>query len=257
MFVEAWAAANGYNVTNHGIGPWRRRHMTNMVNAFDFENPDYSLPVLTPVRMPEPRNDSDWMTGDLELGSLTGPWVGAAKCLAGFSHGNYPAVPYGKSNTEQDMDGLVEDGFKQIRGSITKGRYVTIESEGLGLAGTQKGNVIGLQATKNHDDVKQRWILHSADDNRFGNTFYLQSALKKLYISNNATLTAKKSEARAFVFEYQAKGSTYTLRASGAADGKYIGFRKSINPNRKCSRVKWEGDASQFKVYGVNYRSGN
>ncbi|KAG5927950.1 hypothetical protein E4U42_001487, partial [Claviceps africana] len=137
LFIEAWAAANGYNTTavsTEGIlTPWRRRHMTDMVNAFDFDGPDYSVPKLTPVRTPEPRNDTNW-SGDLDLGSLTGPWVGPARCKDGFAHGNYPPVPYGRPNAEQNMSALVEDGFKQIRGAITEGRFVTMESNGLGLA---------------------------------------------------------------------------------------------------------------------------
>ncbi|KAJ3474657.1 hypothetical protein NLG97_g9746 [Lecanicillium saksenae] len=48
MFIEAWAQASGYNLTVDNITPWRRKHMTNMVNAFDFgSTTDYSLPKMT------------------------------------------------------------------------------------------------------------------------------------------------------------------------------------------------------------------
>lgn len=36
MFLEAWAKARGYNVKTPNITPWRRAHMSNLVNAFDF-----------------------------------------------------------------------------------------------------------------------------------------------------------------------------------------------------------------------------
>lgn len=38
MFIEEWAKANGYDVFNDNITPWRREHMSNLVNAFDFNN---------------------------------------------------------------------------------------------------------------------------------------------------------------------------------------------------------------------------
>jgi phospholipase C len=39
MFIEKWAAANGYDgVHNEAITQWRRDHMSDLVNAFDFEN---------------------------------------------------------------------------------------------------------------------------------------------------------------------------------------------------------------------------
>lgn len=38
MFVEAWAEANGYNVHSPQLTQWRREHMSNLVNALDFEN---------------------------------------------------------------------------------------------------------------------------------------------------------------------------------------------------------------------------
>jgi phospholipase C len=184
--------------------------------------------------------------------------VGPAKCLNGFAHGNYPAVPYGAVNANQSMDALVEEGFKQIRGSITEGRYVTIESDGLGLAITKKGKVIGLQSTKAHEDIRQRWILHTADGNRFGNRFYIQSASNKSYVSTHGDLTADVTTAKVFVLEYRAKGSTYTLRADGAASDKYISFSKLPKSSAKCpntGKVNWEGEVAPFKIYGVNYHA--
>lgn len=39
MFVEQWAAAQGYKgVYSKEITQWRRETMSNLVNAFDFEN---------------------------------------------------------------------------------------------------------------------------------------------------------------------------------------------------------------------------
>ena len=39
MFVEQWAAANGYEgVHSKELTQWRRDHMSNLVNALDFDN---------------------------------------------------------------------------------------------------------------------------------------------------------------------------------------------------------------------------
>lgn len=260
MFVEAWAQANGYNVKNTGITPWRRSHMTNMVNAFDFDNPDYSLPSITSVRTPEALNEDNW-SGNLTLGSLTGPWVGPSKCNGGYSHGNYPAVPYGTDNANAVMDNLVEEGYKEVRGAITEGRYVTIESQGLGLGRAKTGEIIGIAAADKHEDSSQRWILTNSDGNRFGNSFLVQSASDKTYIGTNGRLTKDKSQAQAFIFEYQASGATYTLRQAGAGNGQYLSFTKRTTKKRgnlKCrdtGTVNWRGAKTSFKVFGVNYRS--
>ena len=39
LFVEQWAAANGYKgVYSNELPKWRRDTMSNLVNAFDFNN---------------------------------------------------------------------------------------------------------------------------------------------------------------------------------------------------------------------------
>lgn len=38
-FVEQWAAAQGYSgVKSAELTPWRRSHISDLINAFDFEN---------------------------------------------------------------------------------------------------------------------------------------------------------------------------------------------------------------------------
>ncbi|TQV93598.1 non-hemolytic phospholipase C precursor [Cordyceps javanica] len=262
MFIEAWAQANGYDVKNQGITPWRRAHMTNMVNAFDFNNPDYSLPSITSVRTPEALDDDNW-SGNLTLGSLTGPWVGPSKCLAGYAHGNYPAVPYGKENANQDMNGLVEDGYKRIRGAITEGRYITIETDGMGLGRTAKDDkgVVGIAATDKHEDASQRWIITNSDGDRFGKSFFIQSASDGSFITSSGGLAKDQGQAQAFIFEYEPESATYTIRRAGAGSGQYVSIGKRANKKRgvkKCrdiGEVNFAGSKTSFKIYGVNYRS--
>lgn len=43
-FVEQWAAANGYSgVQSKELTPWRRSHISDLVNAFDFDNVSINL----------------------------------------------------------------------------------------------------------------------------------------------------------------------------------------------------------------------
>jgi phospholipase C len=72
MFVEEWLTAQGYkNVQQENITPWRREHMSNLLKAFDFDNPDYSLPTIASAPTPL-RNWNAPITTDGPLGALDG-----------------------------------------------------------------------------------------------------------------------------------------------------------------------------------------
>lgn len=39
LFVEEWLTALGYSgIRTNEMSPWRREHMSNLLNAFDFDN---------------------------------------------------------------------------------------------------------------------------------------------------------------------------------------------------------------------------
>ena len=44
LFVEEWAKANNIALHNDQISAWRRSHMSNLVNAFDFDNVSPAFP---------------------------------------------------------------------------------------------------------------------------------------------------------------------------------------------------------------------
>ncbi|KID73815.1 Non-hemolytic phospholipase C [Metarhizium brunneum] len=261
QFVEAWAAAHGYkDVRTKALTQWRRDHMSNLVNAFDFDHPDLSTPRITAVDTPEslPDDGSHW-SGNLSLGSLTGPWVGAAKCLQDH-RSTKPPIPYGKENAGQDMAQLVEDGFKRVRGQLTEGRYLTFETLGLALA-SYAGIVVSFApATRNHSDPRQRWIVHAVGT---GTEFTIQSAADKKYIAGTPVglLTSDVGSAQAFRITYNPRGAKYRLSLANKPASSFVA------PNQKSRRraangtvsaaaaVDWEARFGEFSIYSVSYRS--
>lgn len=249
QFVEAWAQANGYNVHNPAITQWRRQHMSNLVNAFDFSKEDISVPKIADVRTPEARPDNNY-SGNLTLGSLTGPWVGPSKCL--YNDNNpVPQPPFGKDNVNQDLSKLVEEGFKNVRGQLTEGRYLVLERNGLALANIFGELVNFTLATKDHKDIKQRWILHSVDGSHYSNNFFMQSAADKQYITPYGGLDADVSNAQVFSFDYSANGSRYSMHGASGDDRK----AKKGKKGNVVSTINWTGNVGDFKIYAVSYQS--
>lgn len=262
QFVEEWAAANGYKgVYAKSLTPWRRQHMSNLVNAFDFNNPDYSKPRITTAETPPtlPDEGSHW-SGNLSLGSLTGPWVGPAKCLQDYKT-NKPPVPYGNENVNQNMSLLVEEGFKLVRGQLTEGRYLTFEMYNFGLTNVQ-GKFAGISlASKNHDDARQRWIVHTVGGPGAGNEFYIQSAFDKQYISACPVvggLTTDVKEAQAFTITYDRERAEYSVTVSGRPK-TYVKFNpkngRRDNDSGGTTSINWQGGSGGFKIYSVSYHS--
>lgn len=199
--------------------------------------------------MPETDPDRAW-SGNLSLGSLSGPWVGPAKCLQDHAIGSRPPIPYGETNAKQDMASLVEDGFKTMRGQPTEGRYVVFESDGFAL--TNLNDLVGISSgNRKHDKIEQRWILHSLAD--YGNQFYLQSAKDKKYIRAGGTLTSDKEKAQTLTIDYHADAAAYTLKAGGG--------KRAVTVERRTDRIRvkrdinWSGGGTKFTAYSVSYKS--
>lgn len=52
LFLVEWSKTTGRPWESQEINPWRRKHLSNLVNAFDFSNPDQSVPHVTAVKKP-------------------------------------------------------------------------------------------------------------------------------------------------------------------------------------------------------------
>ena len=240
MFVEEWLTAHGYkNVQQENITPWRRAHMSNLVKAFDFDNPDFSLPTVASAPTPL-RNWKAPITTDGPLGALDGNYIGYSKCLDTYNR-TQPPVPYGKANEEADVSKLVEEGFKQVRGDLTEGRYLVFEAQGKALA--RVGNKLSAtKATEKHDDIRQRWVLHQQGDGD-SSIFKISSAGDGRYIASDSTLTDSED-----------KAAEISISDLGNGKGYSLAFESGQSLRGRSPQLT-DSDSQAYQIYSVTYHS--
>lgn len=177
--------------------------------------PDYSIPNIH-ATTPPLTDPSEAVPSDGIIGALSGNYIGAAKCQADCPTAQ-PPVPYVSENANQDMSSLVENGFKQVRGSLTEGHYLTFEINGSALtnAGKNAPFVTTTKTTSRHENINQRWILHQVGDLYSGNTFQISSAVDGRYISYLQTLTSNAGLAETYTITDLGNGNGYSLKPSG------------------------------------------
>ncbi|KAN0098311.1 PLC-E protein [Hyaloscypha variabilis] len=238
LFIEEWLEALGYEgIRTTEIPAWRRAHMSNLVNAFDFDHPDYSIPSLALV--PTPHQDAN------------GNWDGASICEAEYGHFG-PPIPYGPANEALDPSTLSEDGFKNVRGYLTEGRYLVFEMNGYALTNPSSTatDFTATPATSTHLDKTQRWVLHAkggtATDGGVGaGTFMVTSALDGRYIKSHTSLGKGVSGAETYTIADLGNGLGYNLVKE---NGKYL----TINSD---GVIDITGTTPVgFQVYSVTYQ---
>jgi phospholipase C len=227
-FIEQWLAAKGVNVTSNQIPAWRRTHMSDLTKAFDFTNPDYSLPTIPDISAPST--------------DAKGNYDGYALCEATYPT-QRPPVPYGEQTAESSL--ISESGYKCVRGDLTEGRYLVFEMNGYAL--TTGGSVLSAStATSQHDSVTQRWMAHQLVLG--GNEFTLSSAVDGKYIVANLEFLELSSEAKdavAFTVRDLGNGKGHTLQTAN-------GFI-SIQTNYTAGTISWSKDPVGFAVFSVTY----
>jgi phospholipase C len=147
---------------------------------------------------------------------------------------------------------LVEEGFKQVRGQLTEGRYLTFEEFGFALS-NNRGATVGISpASQKHDDISQRWVIHAVPNT--SNSFYIQSALDGKYISSSpiGSLTSSESKAQSFTFEYRPSGATYSFKLSQNNKG-YVSVQSQGHIASSKSSLQWDGGLGSFKIFSVSY----
>jgi phospholipase C len=115
--------------------------MADLTKAFDFANPDYSIPKMPNASYPST--------------DKKGQWNGYAVCESTYAQ-TRPPVPYGKQTEANSL--ISEDGFKVVRGELTEGRYLVFEMNGYALT-TSKGQLAASKATPKHGAKAQRFVV--------------------------------------------------------------------------------------------------
>lgn len=229
LFLEKWQAAKGRDVKTDEMVAWRRENMADLVNAFDFANPDYDVVELPAT--PEPHKNAK------------GQWDGSSVCRA--QHQNtQPPAPYTGDGAVQDMATVVGDGFKTVRGQLTEGRYLTFEIGGRALTAMKCGGKkrpVLRPATAKHEKKSQRWVVHAVQLG--GDEFTLSNVACGEYLCEGGVFCDNKDEAATFKIDYTpSKG--YTLLQKDTSE--YWGGKVDGNPSMGK-------DAAYWQVFSVNY----
>ncbi|OKL58236.1 hypothetical protein UA08_06388 [Talaromyces atroroseus] len=237
LFVEKWLEAKGYNdVELSGMATWRRENMCDLVNAFDFSNPDYSIPSIPAAEVPH--TDSD------------GNFDGTTLCEATYTT-QTPPVPYGNQTLEDSL--FFEDGFKEVVGALTEGRYLTFEIDGFALTNPfSDADGTGLisisQATSSHESENQRWVIHYSQGEQSG-IFQISSALDGRFIGDFGLLVPASQQAELaadFKIAFLGNGGGYSLQYDG---GNFLTVLGDEVLDSAAST------ADGFQIYSVSYHN--
>lgn len=231
LFVEQWLTARGYkNIQTDQMVPWRREHMSNLVNALDFENPDYSLPNLPDAQTPDTNSKGDY--------------TGTSNCQSRHSQ-TRPPVPYGEQDNATDTNGLwFEEGYKEVVGYLTEGRYLVFEKDGAALTNPGNGKSLTFSpATSQHNARSQRWVIHYTQDEE-SQVFTMSSALDGRWLGANNSMLPENEGANAVQVRFSFNGNGRGHSIQHLNQGQYV----DINTHGPMS------GAGGFKVFSVSYR---
>ncbi|KAK2753875.1 hypothetical protein FQN55_000239 [Onygenales sp. PD_40] len=263
LFIEEWLTAKGYeNITTDEMVAWRREHMSNLVNALDFENPDMSIPTIPKSAIPHK--------------NARGDYDGAAFCESQFPEPR-PPVPY--ASQPDSLPDIVEEGYKICSGNLTEGRYLVFEAESGHLITHQSSGddaIVKLSAMPppplnssagNNDRYRNpaaRWIIHYYNNNdtsietiatNQSGPFLLSSFDRKVWLGARGELVDSRGAAVPVDITFS-KGKNnggvdgerrgYSMRY--VSDGGYIGV-----DGGGAVRVGEEGIEGVFKAASVTY----
>ncbi|KEF56329.1 phospholipase C [Exophiala aquamarina CBS 119918] len=228
LFIEEWLAAQGKNVVTNQMVPWRRQHMSNLVNAFDFDHPDYSIPEIS--NAPAPTIDAQ--------GAY---YHGSFECLAKFTNAR-PRVPLDSQIDPKDVPRLSEEGFKVMRGALTEGRYIVFELGDWSLSNNGGRYIEATKPTSRHEDIAQRWIVHSLAEG--GNKFKISSAKDGRYLGGifGEFCGREEADAQEYTVIFHASQG-YALQRE---DGKFLSISR-------WGSVVGSSVPVYFQAYSVTY----
>ncbi|KZO90883.1 phosphoesterase-domain-containing protein [Calocera viscosa TUFC12733] len=225
LFLEKWAAARGSPFHTQAISAWRREHMSDLTGMFDFENPDFA-----PVTLPEGEQRF--------VDPLTGLLAGAEYCQAKWEGNVNAIIPYGLQTPEEAL--AVEAGFRPVRGAITEGRYLVLESSGFALSAN---GALGVASPldKKETDATQRFVIHAPNPLDVDATVFSISNGDK-YINTQLGLD---SSANAAIWNVTFTASTMSYDIKDTKSGMYLTLTSS--------KPVLGNDPAPFKIYSVTF----
>jgi len=232
MFTEKWLASKGKRVVTSQLNSWRRQHMSDLTQMFDFAHPDLSIPNL-PVPTPPLMNNK-------------GEYIGTAVCQANFPDPQ-PPIPYGEQTINSAL--FVEDGFKPLRGALTEGRYLVFESNGRAFAYDPSIRGLGVaRAVPSHNSPSHRLILHATAPPP-ATTFKLQFAGSPLlgYVADDRKETGSINSAAVFNIVDLGNGKGYSI--SQVSKNRFLSLEGDLGD------ISLVNQATTFQVFSVTMHS--
>ncbi|KAJ5089266.1 hypothetical protein N7532_007950 [Penicillium argentinense] len=236
LFVEQWLTARGYSkIQTDQMVPWRRAHMSNLVNALDLDHPDYSLPHIPDT--PDPQTDNN------------GNYIGTSQCQSRHRQ-TRPPVPYGEqSNVTEAL--YFEDGFKEVIGYLTEGRYLVFEKNRRALRSFPGHDHLTTSPSRPEVDRKEhRWILWYTEDEE-SEVFNIQSALDGRWIGTRGEMHSDKKYAARIRIIFLGNGLGYNLQY--ANNGQYIDM--DVDGNLRLHSGQDMTYGRGFHVWSVTYHN--
>ncbi len=194
-------------------------------------NPDYSIPELPYAIPPHQTN---------------GEYDGAAHCEALYPT-QRPPVPYNAAPGSVPTDKvstLSENGFKEMRGMLTEGRYLVFElgSAALTNLGTSSPKVATAASTPAHDSKSQRWVAHAVEIG--GDRFRFSSALDGRWLAINGKFVSDSTKAGVFTVSF-APAQGYALQNKC---GKWLNAANA-------GGISWSTTPTYWKTFSVTYNN--
>ncbi|EZF14353.1 hypothetical protein H112_06162 [Trichophyton rubrum D6] len=252
LFVEEWLSSRGYsNVTLPSMVHWRREHMSNLVSMLDFENADTSVPNIPKAEVPSK--------------NALGAWDGMAKCKARFGN---PTAPWKTQPKTFPPKGLIEQGYKQVIGSLTEGRYLVFsaaQDKNEYLVSHKGGSKLGVISKSSTDAMRYaqpdtRFVIHYYNNGatdletrltQQDSPFLVSTPDKKRWIGPEGTLVESRDAAAPvdIAFDAGLKGGSrgYSMKYATGGDSGFITVSKGgVNIGKAPAQFR-------FNVLSVSY----
>ncbi len=192
--------------------------------------PDYSIPHIPDIAAP--------------LTNKKGEYIETAQCQSLYPV-QRPPVPYGEQTLDDAL--FFEDGFKEVIGSLTEGRYLVLEKSDFALTNTGKDARLSVSAaTDDHQPKSQRWVVHYTGDPE-SDIFTISSALDGRWLGSDAKLVNQSSQAAQVKIEFVASQG-YTLQY---VDGPYL----DVTSDGSLTLSGSQKSANGYKLFSVTYHN--